>query len=99
LNAPFIKIWQCGRETALNFGGNREEFAEVQFAKNETVAGLGFDQTTLEPCRASLGGSGKTFPFASPKSFGHSGLRGPFIWADPEEAHFYILSNRGLPVA
>ncbi len=83
------------------------QYNGIQFFKPETIAhftsygprpeknrrGLGFDKPPLhsEPdgpvCRA-----------ASPKSFGHSGFTGTYVWADPENGLIYVfLSNRVHP--
>lgn len=70
-----------------------EEFTRQQFPKNDNRRGLGFDkpipnQTKSIHCSAAV----------SPKSYGHSGFTGTFVWVDPEYQLIYIfLSNRTFP--
>ncbi len=72
-----------------------KEFTRVQFPFNGNRRGLGFDKPALNsmsegPCCKS----------ASPKSFGHSGFTGTYLWADPENHLSYVfLSNRVYPNA
>lgn len=79
----------------------------VQFFKAETIKyftsygphpeknrrGLGFDKPPVQPqpetpvCKA-----------ASPRSFGHSGFTGTYVWADPDSGLIFVfLSNRIHP--
>ncbi|WP_233131719.1 serine hydrolase domain-containing protein [Robiginitalea sediminis] len=73
------------------------EFIRVQFPENENRRGLGFDKPLLD--NTSLGlEEAYPAPGASPKSFGHSGFTGTFVWADPEyQLVFIFLSNRVYP--
>jgi len=74
-----------------------KEFTEVQFRKNENRRGLGFDKPLLNNAELSLAEAYPS-PLASPKSFGHSGFTGAFVWADPErKLTFIFLSNRVYP--
>lgn len=74
-----------------------KEFAEVQFRENENRRGLGFDKPLLNNAELPLAEAYPS-PLASPKSFGHSGFTGTFIWADPErKLTFIFLSNRVYP--
>jgi len=53
--------------------------------------GVGFDKPQLE-------GEGSTCGCVSPKSFGHLGFTGTYVWADPEKELVYVfLSNRTYP--
>lgn len=73
------------------------EFTEVQFPENENRRGLGFDKPLLNNAELPLADAYPS-PLASPKSFGHSGFTGTFVWADPENKLTYIfLSNRVYP--
>lgn len=77
--------------------GTVKEFAEVQFRENENRRGLGFDKPLLNNAELPLAEAYPS-PLASPKSFGHSGFTGTFIWADPErKLTFIFLSNRVYP--
>ncbi|WP_148214273.1 serine hydrolase domain-containing protein [Robiginitalea biformata] len=73
------------------------EFARVQFPDNDNRRGLGFDKPL--PDNASLPlQEAYPAPLASPRSFGHSGFTGTFVWADPEnQLVFIFLSNRVYP--
>lgn len=74
-----------------------KEFTAVQFRENENRRGLGFDKPLLNNAELPLAEAYPS-PLASPKSFGHSGFTGTFIWADPEKKLTYIfLSNRVYP--
>jgi CubicO group peptidase (beta-lactamase class C family) len=72
-----------------------KEFTRVQFPANGNRRALGFDKPALSamsegPCCKSV----------SPKSFGHSGFTGTYLWADPENHLSYVfLSNRVYPDA
>ncbi|MEM9648210.1 MAG: serine hydrolase [Bacteroidota bacterium] len=90
-----------------NFGkvGNRQliseevvkEFIKVQFPENENRRGLGFDKPLLGNDTLNLTQAYPS-PLASPKSFGHAGFTGTFVWADPEnQLVFIFLSNRVYP--
>lgn len=74
-----------------------KEFIKVQYPDNENRRGLGFDKPLLDNAELSLD---KAYPApeASPKSFGHSGFTGTFVWADPKnQLVFIFLSNRVNP--
>jgi beta-glucosidase-like glycosyl hydrolase/CubicO group peptidase (beta-lactamase class C family) len=72
-----------------------KEFTRVQFPANGNRRALGFDKPTLNSMS-----DGPSCKSASPKSFGHSGFTGTYIWADPENRLSYIfLSNRVYPDA
>lgn len=74
-----------------------KEFIRVQYPKNENRRGLGFDKPLLGNDTLSLADAYPA-PLASPKSFGHSGFTGTFLWADPEnQLVFIFLSNRVYP--
>ena len=74
-----------------------KEFTEVQFPENDNRRGLGFDKPLLNNAGLPLAEAYPS-PLASPKSFGHSGFTGTFVWADPENKLTYIfLSNRVYP--
>jgi CubicO group peptidase (beta-lactamase class C family) len=74
-----------------------KEFTEVQFRENENRRGLGFDKLLLNNSELPLGDAYPS-PLVSPKSFGHSGFTGTFIWADPEKKlTFIFLSNWVYP--
>ena len=71
------------------------EFTRVQFPGKGNRRGLGFDKPTLNPKL-----DGPTCFGASPRSFGHSGFTGTYIWADPANGLIYVfLSNRVYPNA
>ena len=71
------------------------EFTRVQFPAKGNRRGLGFDKPPLNPVF-----DGPTCRSASPRSFGHSGFTGTYIWADPDNGLIYIfLSNRVYPSA
>ncbi|WP_421808287.1 serine hydrolase domain-containing protein [Flagellimonas sp.] len=74
-----------------------DEFTEVQYPENDNRRGLGFDKPLLNNSELPLGEAYPS-PLASPKSFGHSGFTGTFVWADPEKKMTFIfLSNRVYP--
>lgn len=74
-----------------------KEFTEVQYPENDNRRGLGFDKPMLNNSELPLGEAYPS-PLASPKSFGHSGFTGTFVWADPEnKLTFIFLSNRVYP--
>ncbi|MDF0714671.1 serine hydrolase [Muricauda sp. 334s03] len=74
-----------------------KEFTEVQYPENENRRGLGFDKPLLDNPELPLEEAYPS-PLASPKSFGHSGFTGTFVWADPEKKlTFIFLSNRVYP--
>jgi CubicO group peptidase (beta-lactamase class C family) len=74
-----------------------KEFTEVQYPENDNRRGLGFDKPMLNNSELPLGEAYPS-PLASPKSFGHSGFTGTFVWADPENRlTFIFLSNRVYP--
>lgn len=74
-----------------------KEFTEVQYPENENRRGLGFDKPLLDNVELQLEEAYPS-PSASPKSFGHSGFTGTFVWADPEnKLTFIFLSNRVYP--
>jgi len=79
----------------------------IQFFKAETIKhftsygphpeknrrGLGFDKPPLKPTP-----EGPVCKAASPKSFGHSGFTGTYVWADPDSGLIFVfLSNRVHP--
>ncbi len=79
-------------------------YGSLQYFKPETIArftakqyadsrrGLGWDK----PAQSDW--NSPTSPFASPKTFGHTGFTGTAIWVDPEFNLVYIfLSNRVYP--
>lgn len=60
---------------------------------NRLRRGLGFDKP-----ETTKGNKPNVTPYASAKSFGHSGFTGTFTWADPENDLVYVfLSNRLTP--
>ncbi|WP_234736826.1 glycoside hydrolase family 3 N-terminal domain-containing protein [Tellurirhabdus bombi] len=68
-----------------------EEFTRYQFPERHSRRGLGFDKPTFKF-------SGNAARSASPRSFGHSGFTGTFVWADPDYGITYVfLSNRVYP--
>ncbi len=74
-----------------------KEFTEVQYPENDNRRGLGFDKPLLDNPELPLEEAYPS-PLASPKSFGHSGFTGTFVWADPEnKLTFIFLSNRVYP--
>ncbi|HZY81643.1 MAG TPA: serine hydrolase [Cyclobacteriaceae bacterium] len=83
---------------------NGGTYGGVRFFKPETVnlftskqydnsrRGLGWDKPTVGDW------NGPTTPYASPKTFGHTGFTGTCIWVDPEfDLVFVFLSNRVWP--
>lgn len=74
-----------------------EEFTRIQYPKNNNRRGLGFDKPLIGNDSLSLKDAYPA-PEVSPKSFGHAGFTGTFVWADPENEIVYIfLSNRVYP--
>jgi CubicO group peptidase (beta-lactamase class C family) len=74
-----------------------KEFTEVQFPENDNRRGLGFDKPYFDNAALPLSDAYPS-PLVSPKSFGHSGFTGTFVWADPEnKLTFIFLSNRVYP--
>lgn len=74
-----------------------KEFTKVQYPNNGNRRGLGFDKPLMGNDTLPIN---KAYPApeVSPKSFGHSGFTGTFVWADPEhELVFIFLSNRVYP--
>ena len=86
------------------YGGERllsssviSEFTRYQYAPTGVRRGLGFDKPSIDNLQLSWEDS-YPCPSASPKSFGHSGYTGTFVWADPESGLLFIfLSNRVYP--
>ncbi len=73
------------------------EFTRIQFPDNGNRRGLGFDKPMIGNDTLSLKESYPA-PEVSPRSFGHSGFTGTFVWADPDhELVFIFLSNRVYP--
>jgi beta-glucosidase-like glycosyl hydrolase/CubicO group peptidase (beta-lactamase class C family) len=71
------------------------EFTRVQFPEAGNRRGMGFDKPLLRP-----NGEGPTCASASPRSFGHTGFTGAYVWADPVYNLVYVfLSNRVYPDA
>ncbi len=74
-----------------------EEFTRIQYPEKGNRRGLGFDKPLLDNATRPLS-EAYPAPGASPKSFGHSGFTGTFVWADPEyQMVFIFLSNRVYP--
>jgi len=74
-----------------------KEITELQFRENGNRRGLGFDKPLLNNAELPLAEAYPS-PLASPRSFGHSGFTGAFVWADPEKKlTFIFLSNRVYP--
>jgi CubicO group peptidase (beta-lactamase class C family) len=74
-----------------------KEFTEVQFPENNNRRGLGFDKPYFDNAALPLADAYPS-PLVSPKSFGHSGFTGTFVWSDPEnKLTFIFLSNRVYP--
>ncbi len=69
-----------------------KEFTEVQYPEIENRRGLGFDKPMLDNAELPLDEAYPS-PLASPKSFGHSGFTGTFVWADPENRLTFIFLN------
>ncbi|NVO20356.1 MAG: serine hydrolase [Bacteroidetes bacterium] len=94
LAALFQMLLQHG-----NYGGQHyldsstiEEFTSRQFPGNRR--GLGFDKPQ-DP-----GEEGPACADASPRSFGHTGFTGTYVWADPDNQMILVfLSNRVNPDA
>ncbi|HEX3006132.1 MAG TPA: serine hydrolase, partial [Bacteroidales bacterium] len=84
------------------YGGERflnqstiDHFNSTPFITVGNRRGIGFDKPELNPLKI-----GPTCYCVSPRSFGHSGFTGTFVWADPETGLLYIfLSNRVYPSA
>ncbi len=73
------------------------EFIKVRYPENENRRGLGFDKPLLGNDTLRIK-EAYPAPKASPKSFGHAGFTGTFVWADPEnQLVFIFLSNRVHP--
>lgn len=74
-----------------------KEFTSIQYPENDNRRGLGFDKPLIGNDTLSIK-EAYPAPQVSPKSFGHSGFTGTFVWADPEnELVFIFLSNRVYP--
>ncbi|GMN10170.1 hypothetical protein MTsPCn9_14150 [Croceitalea sp. MTPC9] len=74
-----------------------KEFTKAHYKSNENRRGLGFDKPLLGNDSLMISQAYPS-PKASPKSFGHSGFTGTFVWADPEnQLVFIFLSNRVYP--
>jgi len=80
-----IRFFQ--KETVNYFTSNVED-------GNNNRRGLGFDK----PPKNFKSSSSSVCSLASPKSFGHSGFTGTYVWADPDHDLIYVfLSNRIHP--
>ena len=82
------------RETRYISEKTVDLFTSYYFSHGDCRRGLGFDKPARgkdkSPCSK----------YASPKSYGHSGFTGTYIWIDPEYDLVYIfLSNRIHPDA
>lgn len=67
------------------------KFTSTYFDKNRR--GLGFDKSVMRKY-------GNACIEASPRSYGHSGFTGTYVWSDPDNGLIYIfLSNRVYPDA
>lgn len=74
-----------------------EEFTRIQFPENNNRRALGFDKPLIGNDTLSLR-EAYPAPAVSPRSFGHSGFTGTFVWADPDyDLVFIFLSNRVYP--
>lgn len=74
-----------------------KEFTRIQYPENDNRRGLGFDKPLIGNDTLSIK-EAYPAPQVSPKSFGHSGFTGTFVWADPEnQLVFIFLSNRVYP--
>ncbi len=74
-----------------------EEFTRIQYPGNQNRRGLGFDKPLIGNDTLNIE-EAYPAPEVSPKSFGHSGFTGTFVWADPKEKLVFIfLSNRVYP--
>ncbi|MCF8715791.1 serine hydrolase [Joostella atrarenae] len=86
------------------YGGKRyisektlKEFSKVQYPENDNKRGLGFDKPLLNNASLDISHASPA-PEVSPKSFGHGGFTGTYVWADPENKLMFIfLSNRVYP--
>jgi len=66
------------------------EFTSCVYCNKGNRRGLGFDKPERDTAKES-----PTCRSASPKSYGHSGFTGTYVWVDPEYAIVYVfLSNR-----
>jgi beta-glucosidase-like glycosyl hydrolase/CubicO group peptidase (beta-lactamase class C family) len=82
------------------YGGERyfeantiEYFTSAPFGKQGNRRGIGFDKPEPDPKKLS-----PACACASPKSYGHSGFTGTYVWMDPETGLLFIfLSNRICP--
>ncbi|WP_282054086.1 serine hydrolase domain-containing protein [Maribacter luteus] len=73
------------------------EFTQVQYPDNDNRRGLGFDKPLLGNDTLDIAAAYPA-PEVSPKSFGHAGFTGTFVWADPEnQLVFIFMSNRVFP--
>lgn len=67
------------------------KFTSTYFDKNRR--GLGFDKSVMRKY-------GNACIEASPRSYGHSGFTGTYVWSDPDNGLIYVfLSNRVYPNA
>ena len=67
-------------------------FNQAHFKKIKNRRGLGFDKPVLTSALKPK------HPYMSPRSFGHSGFTGTYVWCDPDQNLVYIfLSNRINP--
>ncbi|HON19015.1 MAG TPA: glycoside hydrolase family 3 N-terminal domain-containing protein, partial [Salinivirgaceae bacterium] len=72
-----------------------ELFTTAHFKKEKNRRGLGFDKPDLWDNH-----NGPTIKNISPKSFGHTGFTGTYLWVDPEKEIVYVfISNRTFPSA
>ena len=84
-----------------NYGGQQiiekgitPEYTRCHYCDQDNKRGLGFDKPLIEYDKEKSG----VAKSASPRSFGHSGYTGTFVWADPDNDLIYIFfSNRVLP--
>ncbi|MCM5663736.1 serine hydrolase domain-containing protein [Galbibacter mesophilus] len=98
--AKLMKMYQNMGE----YGGKRyiseatlQEFTKVQYPENGNKRGLGFDKPLLNNASLDLAHASPA-PEVSPKSFGHGGFTGTYVWADPiNDLLFIFLSNRVYP--
>jgi CubicO group peptidase (beta-lactamase class C family) len=71
------------------------EFTRIQFPEKGNRRGLGFDKPLLHYTP-----NGPSCDSTSPRSFGHSGFTGTYLWADPDNKLLFVfLSNRVYPSA
>jgi CubicO group peptidase (beta-lactamase class C family) len=72
-----------------------DEFTSMQFPLNDNRRGIGFDKPMI-----IYEDDGPNCEGASPKSFGHAGFTGTYMWADPQNGLIYVfISNRVHPDA